>query len=116
MSSSEQKNALLDEGQTQAFLQFPFTCTNLLASFLEIQAFFSVTSLGIIATEQSAGSVKHFELCGEQKLQAKYKVLLVSDSPFIPILSKFSLSALRSEISNKEETGALLVSVATSLG
>lgn len=31
----------------------------------------SVMSLGIIATEQNAGFVKHFELCGEQKLLGK---------------------------------------------
>lgn len=44
-------------------------------------------SLGIIATEQNAGFVKHFELCGEQNLLVKYKELLASNLQFILILS-----------------------------
>lgn len=92
MSSSEQKNVLLAVGQKQGFLWFPFTCTNLLAIFLEIHSLLKCNIPGIIATEQNAGFVKHFELHGELKLQGKYKVLLASDSQFIPILSQsFSL-------------------------
>ena len=44
-------------------------------------------SLGIIATEQNAGFVKHYELCGEQKLLGKYKELSASNLQFILILS-----------------------------
>ena len=88
------------------FFHFPFTCNNPLAIFVEYLFSSSVIFLGIIATEQNAGSVKHFELRGEQKLQGKYRILLASGSQLVPF-SPQTLPALGEEDSNKAKAGSL---------